>query len=117
MSHGQDWLRAQSDISRLCLTTVTLSLKACFVFGFRTEQVKTALEGTPTPLNPKSYQIREALEKAGYKEERARSLAEKSDGNLNSLLRCLQNLSLTPDWAQGTDAAGLVIAEILGAWR
>ncbi len=70
----------------------------------------------PLP-NPKSYQIQEALEKAGYKEERARILAQKSDGNLNSLLRCLQNLSLMPEWAQGTDAAGLAIAELLGAWR
>lgn len=67
--------------------------------------------------NPRSYQIKEALEKAGYKEERARILAQKSDGNLSSLLRCLQNLSLMPEWAQGTDAAELAVAELLGAWR
>lgn len=67
--------------------------------------------------SPKSYQIKEALEKAGYKEERARILAQKSGGNLSSLLRCLQNLSLMPEWAQGTDAAELAIAEFLGAWR
>ena len=67
--------------------------------------------------NPKSYQIKEALEKAGYKKERARILAQKSDGNLSSLLRCLQNLSLMPGWAQGTDAAELATAELLGAWR
>lgn len=70
----------------------------------------------PIP-NPKSYQIKEALEKAGYKEERARILAQKSYGNLSSLLRCLQNLSLMPEWAQGTGAAELAIAELLGAWR
>jgi len=67
--------------------------------------------------SPKSYQIKEALQKAGYKEERARVLAQKSDGNLTSLLRCLQNLSLIPEWAQGTDAAELAIAELLGAWN
>ncbi len=67
--------------------------------------------------NPKSYQIKEALEKAGYKEERARILAQKSDGNLSSLLRLLQNLSLMPEWAQGTDAAELAIAALLGAWN
>ena len=67
--------------------------------------------------NPKSYQIKEALEKAGYKEERARILAQKSAGDLSSLLRCLQNLSLMPQWSQGTDAAELAIAELLGAWR
>lgn len=77
--------------------------------------------GIPHPTrvnipNPKSYQVKEALEKAGYKEERARTLSEKSNGNLNSLLRCLQNLSLAPEWAQGTDAAELVISELLGSW-
>jgi hypothetical protein len=78
--------------------------------------------GIPSPNqvpipSPKSYQIKEALEKAGYKEERARILAQMSGGNLSSLLRCLQDLSLMPEWAQRTDAAELVIAELLGAWR
>jgi hypothetical protein len=67
--------------------------------------------------SPKTYQLKEALEKAGYKEERARILAQKSDGNLSALLRCLQNLSLMPEWAQGTDAAELAIAQLLGAWN
>jgi hypothetical protein len=53
--------------------------------------------------SPKSFQIEEALKQAGYKEERARMLAQKSDGNLSALLRCLQNLSLMPEWAQGFD--------------
>lgn len=66
--------------------------------------------------SPKRHQLQAALEKAGYKEERARILAQKSDGNLNALLRCLQNLSLTPEWAQGTDAAELAIAALLGEW-
>jgi hypothetical protein len=70
----------------------------------------------PIP-NPRSYQIKEVLEKAGYNEERARILAQKSDGNLSSLLRCLQNLSLMPEWSQGTDAGELAVAELLGAWR
>ncbi len=67
--------------------------------------------------SPKSFQIKEALEKAGYSEERARILAHKSDGSLSFLLRLLQNLSLMPEWAQGTDAAELAIAELLGAWK
>jgi hypothetical protein len=67
--------------------------------------------------NPKIFQIKEVLEKTGYKEERARSLATKSDGNLNILLKCLQNLSLMPEWAQGPDAADLAIAELLGEWQ
>lgn len=66
--------------------------------------------------NPTEQQIIEALKAAGYSGERARVLAQKSNGNLSSLLRCLQNLSLMPEWAQGTDAAELVIAELLGTW-
>jgi len=66
--------------------------------------------------NPKAHQIEEALELAGYPEERARTLAQRSGGHLSSLLRCLQNLSLMPQWAEGTAAAELAIAELLGLW-
>lgn len=65
---------------------------------------------------PKGHQIKEALEQAGYSEERARILAQKSGGNLGSLLRCLQNLSLMPEWAEGTASADLAIAALLGSW-
>lgn len=66
--------------------------------------------------SPRSFQIKEALEKAGYSDERARTLAQKSGGNLSSLLRCLQNLSLMPEWAEGSAAAELAIAAVLGSW-
>jgi hypothetical protein len=67
--------------------------------------------------NPRSYQVSEALMSAGYPAERARVLAQKSDGNLRTLLRCLQNLSLMPEWALSTPAAELAIAELLGGWQ
>lgn len=66
---------------------------------------------------PKVYQLGEALKEAGYNEERARLLAQRSGGNLSTLLKLLQNLSLTPEWAQGSDAADVVIAMLLGAWN
>jgi hypothetical protein len=44
-------------------------------------------------------------------------LAQKSGGNLGSLLRCLQNLSLMPEWAEGSVAAELAIAAVLGSWN
>ncbi|MDH7513648.1 MAG: hypothetical protein QHH14_11950 [Clostridiales bacterium] len=69
----------------------------------------------PLPM-PQAHHIQEALIKAGYNEERARTLAQKSNGNLCSLLRCLQNLSLLPAWAEKTEAADLAIAAILGSW-
>ena len=78
--------------------------------------------GIPDPnraplLNPRINQIKTALEKAGHSAERARILSQRCDGNLSSLLRLLQNLSLMPEWAQRTDAAELAIAEIIGAWK
>lgn len=77
--------------------------------------------GIPDPASaplrsPRTHQVREALEKAGYSEERARTLAQRSGGNLGSLLRCLQNLSLLPEWAESTVASELAIAAVLGSW-
>jgi len=77
--------------------------------------------GIPHPTraslpSPNIDQIKEALEKATYNEERARILAHQSGGNLSYLLRCLQNLSLMPEWSLGTDASELAVAELLGSW-
>lgn len=77
--------------------------------------------GIPDPSSaslpmPRGHQLKDALEKAGYREERARSLAQKSGGNLGTLLRCLQNLSLMPEWADCSAAAELAIATLLGSW-
>jgi hypothetical protein len=67
--------------------------------------------------NPKEYHVQQALKNGGYSDERARILAQKSGGNLGSLLRLLQNVSLIPEWAEVTSAAELVIAEFLGSWN
>lgn len=77
--------------------------------------------GIPDPTSvslstPRGHQLKEALEQAGYSEERARTLAQKSGGNLGSLLRCLQNLSLIPEWAEGSASAELAVAAVLGSW-
>lgn len=80
-----------------------------------------AAGGIPDPAsaalhNPRSHEVKEALTQSGYGEERARSLAQKCDGNLGSLLRCLQNLSLMPEWAEGSVASELTVAMMLGSW-
>lgn len=69
----------------------------------------------PLPM-PSTRQVREALGKAGYTEQRARTLAARCSGNLGSLLRLLQNLSLLPEWTERSGAAGLAIAALLGSW-
>ena len=78
--------------------------------------------GIPDPSSaplptPRGGQLQDALEKAGYSEERARTLAQKSGGNLGSLLRCLLNLSLMPEWAEASSAAEVAIATVLGSWN
>lgn len=80
-----------------------------------------AAGGIPDPTSvvlpaPRIHELSDALEKCGYSEERARTLAQKSGGNLGSLLRCLQNLSLMPEWAESTAAADLAVAAVLGSW-
>lgn len=80
-----------------------------------------AAGGIPDPTSImlpelRSYQLKEVLEKSGFSEERARTLAQKCNGNLGSLLKCLQNLSLIPEWAEGSEATELAVATVLGSW-
>src|SRR5205085_1267377 len=75
--------------------------------------------GVPDPTHKSlfsatTHQVEEALKRAGYAAERARILAVRSAGNLTSLIRCLQNLSTTPAWAESGPAADLAVAVLLG---
>lgn len=77
--------------------------------------------GIPDPsaaalANARPEQLEEALIESGYGEERARTLVQKSGANLGSLLRCVQNLSLLPAWAERSTAGDLAIAAALGEW-
>ena len=67
--------------------------------------------------DPNEQQITEALKKAGYAEGRAQVLGKRYSGNLNGLLRSMQRLAPIPEWAQGTDAANVAIAELIGGWN
>jgi len=67
--------------------------------------------------NPKAYHVQKDLEEAGYSQELARSLAQRSAGNLNALLRCLRGLPATPTWAQPPNGTDLAVAQLLGAWN
>lgn len=69
----------------------------------------------PLP-SPSVDQIKASLEKATYPRERARMLAQRSAGNLPALLRCIQNVSLLPAWAEGTTAAELSVCALIGQW-
>lgn len=78
--------------------------------------------GVPDPSSvalrsPAIQQVEDALRTAGYSEQRAKSLSQRSGGNLGSLLRCVQNLSVLPAWAEGSAAAELTIAALLGSWN
>jgi len=73
-------------------------------------------ENTISLHQPKVYQLSKALEETGYSGEQARILAQKSGGNLSTLLKLLKKISLTPEWVQGPDVADLAIAMLLGGW-
>ena len=70
----------------------------------------------PLPM-PKKHHVEEELKKIGYPEERSRALAQKCDGNLSLLLRYIQGLSGTPEWAQDAQGSDLKIIALLGAWN
>ncbi|WP_024335924.1 hypothetical protein [Desulfotignum balticum] len=68
-------------------------------------------------LNPTTYEMKEALVQAGYTDERARSLTNRSGRNLNALLRLIQNLSAHPEWATQSEASDIAIAQLIGQWN
>jgi len=67
--------------------------------------------------DPTVSQLQSSLEKSEYPAERARGLAQKSNGRLSVLLNLILPLATRPEWTQGTEAAELAIAELLGSWR
>ncbi len=66
---------------------------------------------------PRVHDMKEALVRSGYTEERARVLADRSEGNLSFLLRLIRGLSAHPDWATQSHAADLAIAQLIGQWK
>ena len=68
-------------------------------------------------FHPRISQMKEALIKSGYSEERARSLTNHAGRDLSALLRLIQGLSAHPDWATQSEASDLAIAHFLGQWQ
>lgn len=66
--------------------------------------------------NPKPHHIERVLVEAKYRGGRARAIAFKSDGNLSTALRLIQELSTQPLWREYSQASDLRIAELLGSW-
>lgn len=67
--------------------------------------------------NPEPYLLERTLRDAGFADERARTVARKSYGNLGVLVRSLKDVPTTPSWANGPRAADLMIAMLLGGWN
>ena len=68
-------------------------------------------------FNPHIHEMKKALTRSGYTEERARSLTNRSGRDLNALLRLIQNLSAHPEWATQSEASDLAIAQLIGQWQ
>ena len=67
--------------------------------------------------NPSIPEIEAALITAGYSPLRSRRLATECGGSISSLLRIIQGLPISPEWATGSEVADLATAMLLGAWR
>lgn len=66
---------------------------------------------------PRVHDMKEALVRAGYSEERARVLTNRASRDLSLLLRLIRGLSAHPDWATQSQAADLAIAQLIGQWK
>jgi hypothetical protein len=67
-------------------------------------------------VGPRAHEVKDALIKAGYSEERARNLVNRVGNDLNALLRLLTGLSAMPEWATQSEACDIAIAQLLGQW-
>ena len=70
----------------------------------------------PRLLHCGRERVESSLIELGYPRERARRLAHASNGDLSSLLRLIQELSVQPEWAASGDAADLAVASLIGRW-
>lgn len=68
------------------------------------------------PARFQIHDLRKLLEQSGYNEERARVLAERSAGNLSSLLHLLAGGTVQPKWSEHNNADDLAIALLVGSW-
>lgn len=66
---------------------------------------------------PTVQDMKQALVKSGYTDERARILTNRSGRDLNGLLRLIQGMSTHPDWATKSEAADFAIALLIGQWK
>jgi len=78
--------------------------------------------GLPDPnsvllASPRAHHIEEELKNSGYSDERARILSQQCDGNLSTLLRCIDTMSGTPEWAINSSSSDLAIAAMFGSWN
>lgn len=59
---------------------------------------------------PRVYEVKDALMKCGYTDERARVLAQKCEGNIPCLLRIIQDQSMRPEWKVSGIEAEIALA-------
>lgn len=64
----------------------------------------------------KPHELKDALMECGYAEHKARLVSERCNGRIAVLKRLLQDVSASPSWAAGTEAAMLALANLVGAW-
>lgn len=66
---------------------------------------------------PRVYEVKDALIKCGYPDERARVFAQKCEGNIPCLLRIIQDSSMKPEWKVLGIEAEIALASFIGSWH
>jgi len=73
--------------------------------------------GNKVQLNDiKPYEMEQVLRASGYSPERARTLSNQCEGNVQVLKRLLFDLSVSPDWASSSEASEAAISILIGQW-
>lgn len=65
---------------------------------------------------PGRMKLQEALEKSGYPDHKARTIAEQCGGDLSTMLRIISGHPVLPAWSDGPDGSLLASAVIPGSW-
>jgi hypothetical protein len=67
-------------------------------------------------IEGKPYDVEKALVSSGYPPEMARTISNRSGGQVVTLKRLLLDVSASPDWASSATASQLAIAVLIGQW-
>ena len=85
------------------------------IYGVPRGGVRDSATSAALP-RPGRMKLQKALEKSGYPDHKARTIAEQCGGDLSSMLRIIGGYPVFPAWSDGPDGTLLASAVIPGSW-